>query len=79
MRIIQQDLSGEFPPGTWRAIKRDGVPSANLACPRCGYRAGLGHGTNHEIAPDGTVSPSVVCDTPSCSFHEYIKLEGWKP
>ena len=65
MRVIPRDTSGEFPPGTWRAITRDGERGANFACPRCGFRGGLGHNTNHAIAPDGTVSPSVVCRTPS--------------
>ncbi len=32
----------------------------------------------HTIAPDGTVSPSVVCPAKDCGFHEFIKLEGWK-
>ncbi len=32
----------------------------------------------HTIAPDGTVSPSVVCPVKDCGFHEFIKLEGWK-
>lgn len=31
----------------------------------------------HSIAEDGTVSPSVVCTTNLCGFHEFVKLEGW--
>lgn len=36
----------------------------------------------HEIAEDGTVTPSVVCephvsDGP-CTFHDFIRLEGWE-
>ena len=76
---IPRDLTGEFPPGTWRAIKRDGVEAANLSCPKCGFRAGLGHDTNHEIGVDGTVSPSVVCDGDGCDFHEYVRLRDWAP
>jgi hypothetical protein len=33
--------------------------------------------SKHTIAPDGTVSPSVVCDYKGCTFHEFIKLEGY--
>ncbi len=73
-----RDLTGDFPPGTWRPRTRDGVRAANFACPRCGRRAGLGHGSNHDIAADGSVSPSVVCDSDGCGFHEFIKLDGWE-
>jgi hypothetical protein len=31
----------------------------------------------HNIAVDGTVSPSVVCQHEGCNFHEFIKLDGW--
>lgn len=41
-----RDLSGDFPNGTWRAVKRDGVRAASFACPKCGFRAGLGSGSN---------------------------------
>ena len=80
MLIIPRDSThpSEFPKGAWRAVKRDGVRAANLSCPLCGFRAGLGHNTNHEIAADGSVSPSVVCDNEGCSFHDFIKLEGWE-
>lgn len=64
-------------PGTWRLCRRDGVLAANFICPGCGTSGGLGHGTNHEVAADGTVSPSVVCDTGNCDFHEFIRLLGW--
>lgn len=32
---------------------------------------------DHEIAVDGTVSPSVVCQREGCTFHEFIRLEDW--
>jgi hypothetical protein len=46
---------------------------ASMTCPN-------GHGLvlrNHRIAPDGAVSPSVVCPNPQCDFHEFVRLEGW--
>jgi len=75
--IIPRDLTGDFPRGTWRLTKRDGFYVANFSCPRCGARGGLGHGTNHTIADDGSVSPSVVCDDAACGYHDFIKLDGW--
>lgn len=33
----------------------------------------------HAIAADGTCSPSFVCATRGCSFHEHVRLEGWEP
>jgi len=54
-----------------------------LYCPSCGLPISL---ENHSIAADGTVTPSVVevfGDKAKCgecgTFHESIKLEGWKP
>jgi hypothetical protein len=61
--------------GHWRKGTADGHPTAFLVCPQCPTYASL-HGT-HEIAVDGTVSPSVVC--PNCDFHDFVKLEGWAP
>lgn len=34
---------------------------------------------DHEIADDGTVSPSVACPVEGCGFHELVKLEDWTP
>lgn len=39
-----------------------------------------GHGVSlrsHAIAADGTVHPSVVCLAPGCSFHDFVRLQGW--
>jgi hypothetical protein len=32
---------------------------------------------DHDIAADGTVTPSVVCQRDGCNYHEFIKLDGW--
>lgn len=32
---------------------------------------------DHEIATDGTVSPSVMCMNPGCDFHDYVTLDEW--
>jgi len=61
-------------PGQWRGLKADGVRTAGLSCPDCGQVASLSH---HKIDQDGIVTPSVVCPTEGCKFHEWIKLDGW--
>lgn len=80
IRLIPQAPSGEDfwtkdSRGTWRGSRINGEKrSANFCCPGCGQRASLSH---HTIAEDGKVSPSVVCPTEGCTFHEWIQLEGW--
>ena len=40
-----------------------------------------GHGLvlkRHSVSADGTVTPSVVCLSSGCTFHEFVRLEGWK-
>lgn len=69
-------------PGTWRGARlADGHRTATVSCPGCGRAASL---SDHEIAVDGTVSPSLVCpyaDDPErpCAFHDHVRLEGWAP
>jgi hypothetical protein len=48
--------------------------TALILCPVCKQWGSL---SRHDIAEDGTVKPSVVCSHPGCTFHEYIKLDGW--
>jgi hypothetical protein len=31
----------------------------------------------HAVAPDGTVSPSVVCPHAGCKWHVHLRLDGW--
>lgn len=61
--------------GVWRGLADGEKRSAVLSCPGCGERQTL---TGHEIAADGSVSPSLACSF-DCSFHDYVKLEGWTP
>jgi len=48
--------------------------SAVFTCPDCKQFGVL---TEHEISLSGIVTPSVVCPTPGCNFHEMIQLQGW--
>lgn len=41
---------------------------------KCGTPMSL----DHEIAADGTVTPSLWHDTPECGWHVHGKLEGWQ-
>ena len=76
MKSKPYPASPEYKPGTWRFW--DSGPrgkTAAFVCPICGTLAML---IDHEIAPDGTVTPSVVCPTEGCDFHEFVRLEGWE-
>jgi hypothetical protein len=62
--------AGHWAPCHPATVKRF---KASMTCP-------AGHGLvlkGHHIFPDGRVHPSVVCPNPGCSFHEFVKLEGW--
>jgi hypothetical protein len=67
----------DMTPLTWWPVRIYGRErkTANIVCSQ-GHPGLI---TEHDIAPDGTVSPSVVCTTEGCSFHDYVKLEGWEP
>lgn len=41
-----------------------------VKCPGCGREYPL----DHEVAADGTVTPSVEC--PTCPFHDNVRLGG---
>jgi hypothetical protein len=66
---------GPPPPGHWKSCH----PStrrrfkAELTC-LASHSISL---KNHTVAANGEVNPSVVCLSPGCQFHEFVKLEGW--
>lgn len=60
-------------PGEYRKVKSGKRWTAKLACPLCGFEALL----DHDVSESGDVSPSVVCPSDSCSFHEFAHLSGW--
>lgn len=62
--------------GSWFPVtKSSGRRSAIIVCPGCGRAQSL----DHEIAVDGTVTPSLQCAFDSCAFHEWVRLDGWEP
>jgi hypothetical protein len=71
MLIPRRNLAVVFNCVGWD-IERlpNGVVNVIVRCPN-GHIGVL----DHEIADDGTVTPSVQC--PRCSWHESVKLDGW--
>jgi hypothetical protein len=73
--------SEDFAPNTWRRwVDRDfknkvDISTACVTCPTCGVAMSL---REHQIADNGAVSPSLVCPTEGCTFHEFVTLEDWK-
>jgi hypothetical protein len=62
--------------GTWHGgRKADDTRTASLSCPDCGK---IGSLSDHKIDDQGRVSPSVVCPTKGCDFHEWLILDGWE-
>lgn len=51
------------------------VKVTSLCCPSCGIIEKLGNG--HVIDRQGRVTPSWSCVTVTCSFWEWLELEGW--
>ena len=73
MITVQQD--DHHAPGTWKALRTSDGLTATFTCPN-GHMGSL---SDHEILSDGSVHPSVLCTVDGCTFHEFIKLEGWQP
>ncbi len=66
-------------PGEWAAIDEPEfrhVWKAIIACPECGFESSI---RTHEVAADGTISPSLVCPASGCSWHVWGRLDGWEP
>jgi|CXWL01.1.fsa_nt_gi hypothetical protein len=50
-----------------------------IECPS-GHRAAFDLSPNgHQVAADGTISPSAVCPETGCTFHEFVRLADWTP
>lgn len=75
--LVEEFVGHEDPPPMhWKACHTSTMRrfKAEMTCH-------AGHGLvlkGHTIAVDGTVFPSVVCMKPGCSFHEFIRLAGWR-
>jgi hypothetical protein len=77
-----------IPPGTWALVSDRAFPYhvPQVVCPIC-HQPFILSPEVHSVAPDGTVTPSLVClqydfskkPPIKCSFHEWVRLEGWSP
>jgi len=60
----------------WKLVyELGGRRNAKVWCPRGHY----GYLDDHEIAADGTVTPSLVCPDDHCDWHVNGRLVGWEP
>lgn len=59
----------------WLEPREAWYPLAITACSQ-GHLASVSPKV-HTIAADGTLSPSYVCPREGCSFHDFVRLEGW--
>lgn len=51
-------------------------PYPTTRCPGCKLLHTFAVGRVHRVAPDGTVTPSYLCN---CGYHEWIRLDEWEP
>jgi hypothetical protein len=72
---IPSSATRPLPKGTYRRLGRyqSSEHTAIIACADCGEESIL----DHDIAPDGTITPSVEC--PACKWHVHGRLIGWTP
>lgn len=81
MFTFQRSPTRDLAPGTWWPLQWGDKLKARIACPKCGRGCVL----PHEVAADGTVTPSVVCaytgrvECPheQCDFHDTARLADW--
>lgn len=66
------DGPGSVRKGAWRLWHGRVL----LRCPECGDLGTLA-APDHQVAPDGTVTPSIQCARTGCKFHVNGKLLGW--
>ena len=66
---------GEPPPMHWKSCHPRTRPrfKAQMTCAR-GHAIVL---SGHTISAQGEVRPSVVCRTPGCDFHDWVRLKDW--
>jgi len=71
--MITIPYDSKLTPCSWQGGQTPTGKTALFCCPN-GH---IGSLSDHDIAADGTVSPSVVCSKEGCNFHEFIQLVDW--
>jgi len=63
------------PPLHWKACHPSTVSrfKAEMTCSQ-GHVLVL---KDHTVTAEGWVTPSVVCKARGCTFHEFVRLDGW--
>ena len=76
-KLIQRYTGNGTTPdqGMYLRAVLDGKATPVMCCPGCGVRSYM---SDHEVAADGTVNPSVGCPE-DCGYHEYVTLVDWEP
>jgi predicted Zn finger-like uncharacterized protein len=64
----------EAPGPWWHPLTTPEGTNATVRCPNCGSVFTL---TDHTIAPNGAVSPSILCAASHCNWHVYGHLVDW--
>ena len=76
--VVQAKDPLDLQPLEYHAIKMDGKWTARMMCANQ-HEDNIGILSLHEIADNGTVSPSVECAIDECDFHEeHVRLVGWQ-
>jgi len=72
--VIKQGTAEEQANGTWWGTK-----PVLIKCPNCGKIANISRASgHHHIVTNGEVQPSLDCPNEECTFHEFVRLEGWE-
>lgn len=62
-----------IPQGRGRGTWREWAGKIWVTCPDCCQNYAL----DHDVAADGSVTPSLDCPTTTCAWHVYAVLEGF--
>lgn len=75
--LIQQDANPGKPKANSEPKPAWGRFAGGEAWVRC--QCGQVLYLDHDVAADGTVSPSLWHDEPGCGYHVMATLQGWQP
>jgi hypothetical protein len=74
--MVRQYHGANKPPSLhWKACNPSTIRrfKAEMTCSQ-GHSLVL---KGHSVGADGQVAPSVVCRADGCTFHDFVRLEGW--
>jgi len=85
MITITRDIENTRANLTWNYCTHDKTPTGKshlddiVALVYCGngHLGGLSKNVHTVSNGDGVLHPSYVCTMPGCTFHEWVRLDGW--